>query len=115
MVGQFIKSDTGAQLGLIKQLYFGQLPFFKTYQEMVKRALLKEDNTLYRLGYKTGKAVAANGHAIGWVVGWIEENNHANFFVLNIESEKTDSDLESVGVTMVKDILKEQGFFQGNR
>ena len=110
-----LKVTPDAQLGLIKQLYFGQLPFFKTYQEMVKRALLKEDNTLYRLGYKTGKAIATNGHAIGWVVGWIEENNHANFFVLNIESEKLDSDLETVGVKMVKDILKEQGFFQGNR
>jgi len=110
-----LKVTPDAQLGLIKQLYFGQLPFFKTYQEMVKRALLKEDNTLYRLGYKTGQAVAANGNTIGWVVGWIEENNHANFFVLNIESEKSNSDIETVGVTMVKDILKEQGFFQGNR
>lgn len=26
-----------AQLGLIKQLYFGQLPFFKAYQETVKK------------------------------------------------------------------------------
>ena len=109
-----LKVTPDAQLGLIKQLYFGQLPFFKTNQEMLKRALLKEDNTLYRLGYKTGQTIAKNGHLIGWVVGWVEENNHATFFVLNLETEKTDSKLDEIGVKMVKDILAKQGFFHGN-
>lgn len=104
-----------AQLGLIKQLYFGQLPFFKTYQEMVKRKLLKEDNTLYRLGYQTGQGKNKKGQSVGWTVGWIEENNHASFFALQLESEQPRTDLRATGVQVTKEILKKIGFFAGNR
>ncbi len=104
-----------AQLGLIKQLYFGQLPFFKAYQETVKKALVQEDNTLYRLGYKTGVGTLKSGNQIGWVVGWVEENNHAYFFVLNLESSAPPENWSTVLVSHVKNILKGQGFFEGNR
>ena len=110
-----LKITPDAQLGLIKQLYFGQLPFFKAYQETVKKALIQEDNTLYQLGYKTGAGTLKNGNQIGWVVGWIEENNHAYFFVLNTESSIAQENLPALLVNHVKNILKGQGFFEGNR
>lgn len=110
-----LKITPDAQLGLIKQLYFGQLPFFKAYQETVKKALLQEDNTLYRLGYKTSVGTLKNGNKIGWVIGWIEENNHAYFFVLNLESSTPPENWSVVLVNHVKTILKSQGFFEGNR
>jgi len=106
-----LKITPDAQLGLIKQLYFGQLPFFKAYQETVKKALIQEDNTLYQLGYKTGTGILKNGNQIGWVVGWIEENNHAYFFVLNTESSTAQENLPAILVDHVKNILKGQGFF----
>jgi beta-lactamase class D len=108
-----IKPDE--QLGLVKRLYFDQLPFFKSYQEMVKRAMLFEDNTLYRLGYKTGFGYRENGNTMGWVVGWVEENKHPYFFVLNIESADKNVDLVTVRINMLKDILKHLGFLQGNK
>ena len=49
-----LKITPDEELGLVKRLYFDQLPFFKSYQETVKRAMLFENNTNYRLGYKTG-------------------------------------------------------------
>ena len=110
-----IKVTPDAQLGLVKRLYFDQLPFFKTYQEMVKRAMLFEDNTKYRLAYKTGWGYAPNGNMIGWVVGWIEENNHPYFFVLNLETPDKKFDMYQIRMNMLKGILKEQGFFEGNR
>ena len=101
------------QLGLVKRLYFDQLPFFKSYQEVVKRAMLFEENTNYRLGYKTGWGFKENGNAIGWVVGWIEENKHPYFFVLNIESPDKDFDMWTVRMKMLKDILKHLDFMEG--
>lgn len=103
------------QLGLVKRLYFGQLPFFKTYQEMVKRAMLFEDNANYRLGYKTGWGFRENGHALGWITGWVEENGHPYFFVLNIESPDREVDMKTVRIKMLKDILRYLGFFEGKR
>lgn len=101
------------QQGLVKKLYFNELPFFKTYQEMVKRAMLFENEPGYRLAYKTGWGFTENGHALGWVVGWIEENNHPYFFVLNIESPDPNFDMWKVRMKMLKDILKHLGFLEG--
>lgn len=108
-----LKVTPDQQLGLVKRLYFDQLPFFKSYQEVVKRAMLFEDNANYRLGYKTGWGFTEKGHALGWVVGWIEENKHPYFFVLNVESPDKDFDMKPVRIKMLKDILKQLGFFEG--
>jgi beta-lactamase class D len=101
------------QQGLVQKLYFDELPFFKTYQEMVKRAMLFENEPNYRLSYKTGWGFTENNHALGWVTGWIEENKHPYFFVLNIESPDHDFDMGKVRMKMLKDILKQLGFFEG--
>ncbi|MEI9806671.1 MAG: penicillin-binding transpeptidase domain-containing protein [Bacteroidota bacterium] len=108
-----LKITPDEELGLVKRLYFDQLPFFKSYQEMVKRAMLFEDSTTYRLGYKTGWGFKENGNAIGWVTGWIEENNHPYFFVLNIESPDKDYDMWTVRMKMLKAILRQLGFLEG--
>ena len=47
-----IKITADEQLGLVKRLYFDQLPFFKSYQEVVKRAMLFEDNAGYAVAKK---------------------------------------------------------------
>ena len=108
-----LKITPDQNLGLVKQLYFDELPFFKVYQEKIKQAMLFEDNSNYRLAYKTGWATTSEGHPLGWVVGWIEENKHPYFFVLNVESADPDYDLGAVRLQMLKDILREHGFFEG--
>lgn len=110
-----LKITPDEELGLVKRLYFHQLPFYPTYQEVVKRAMLFDNNSSYRLAYKTGWGFwneKTHKH-IGWVVGWIEENQHPYFFVLNIESPDRNFDMQGVRLRMLKDILKEQGFFEG--
>lgn len=108
-----IKITPDQQLGVVKKLYFDQLPFFKSYQEMVKRAMLRENNANYRMGYKTGWGFTEQNHALGWVTGWIEENNHPYFFVLNIESSDPNFDMQPVRIRLLNDILKKLGFFEG--
>jgi len=110
-----LKITPDEQLGLVKRLYFDQLPFFKTYQETVKRAMLFENNANYRLAYKTGWGFwnEKTGKHTGWVVGWVEENRHPYFFVLNIESPDRNFDMQAVRMKMLKDILKQLGFLAG--
>ncbi len=108
-----LKITPDQNLGVVKKLYFDELPFFKVYQQKIKQAMLFESNSNYRLAYKTGWATSANGHALGWIVGWVEENKHPYFFVLNVESPDPDYDLSTVRLQMLKDILKEHGFFEG--
>lgn len=109
------KVTADEQLGLAKRLYFDQLPFQKRTQRMVRGMMLQENNSNYKLSYKTGWAVSEKGHAIGWVVGWIEENVHPYFFVLQLESSQRDFDMGGVRLKMLKDILKQYGFMEGKR
>jgi beta-lactamase class D len=110
-----LKITPDEELGLVKKLYFDQLPFFKRTQEIVRGVMLREDNANYKLSYKTGWGNKEDGHEIGWIVGWIEENKHPYFFVLNIESPDPKIDMINVRMTILKGILQQLGFFQGKR
>jgi beta-lactamase class D len=108
-----ISSDE--QMGLIKRMFFHQLPFQQRTQDVVKSAMLRESNARYDLGYVTGDAKDADGKPVGWVVGWIEESVHPYFFVLNIEGNAPGSALSATGVNLLRKILASQGFFRGVR
>jgi beta-lactamase class D len=110
-----LKISPDEQLGLVKRLYFDQLPFQKRTQQIVRDMMLQEDNTLYKLSYKTGWGFDEQQHNIGWVTGWIEENGHPYFFVLLIKSDKKDIDMPVVRLALLNGILKQLGFFEGKK
>ncbi len=103
------------QLGLVKRLYFDQLPFSKRAQNIVKEVMLQEDNTLYKLSYKTGWGFDEEKHPVGWVVGWIEENRHVYFIVTLLKSDDPGYDMTNVRLKVTKDILAELGFLKGEK
>jgi beta-lactamase class D len=110
-----LKITPDEELGLVKRLYFKQLPFYPIYQETVKRAMLFEDKPEYKLSYKTGWGYKENGNNLGWVVGYIEENRHPYFFVLNIETPEKNFDMATVRMKILKDILGHLGFMKGDK
>jgi beta-lactamase class D len=110
-----LKITSDEQLGLVKRLYFNQLPFYAAYQDTVKRLMLFEDKPAYKLSYKTGWGQRENGNQLGWIVGWIEENRHPYFFVLNIESTDGKIDMPTVRMNILKGILNQFGFMQGKK
>ena len=109
-----LKIKPDEQLGLVKKLYFSQLPFDKRPQAIVRKVMLQESNANYQLSYKTGLGYKENGNAIGWMVGWIEENRHPYFFVLNVEAPH-DADVAAARMNILKGILKGMGFFEGKK
>lgn len=110
-----LKISPDEQLGFLKKLYFDQLPFRKSVQQTVRNAMLQEDNTLYKLSYKTGWGFDEIQNNIGWVAGWIEENRHVYFFVTLIKSADPKIELRSVRMDITKDILKHYGFLEGKK
>jgi len=109
-----IKITADEQLGLVKKLYFDQLPFQKRAQEIVKKVMLQESNANYKLSYKTGWGFRENGNSIGWVVGWEEENLHPYFFVLQLEGPH-DMDMKNIRISILNNILTQYGFFKGQK
>lgn len=104
------------QMGLVKKLYFNQLPFHQINQEKLKKAMLMEDQPAYRLSYKTGWiSDAKKGRELGWVVGFIEENKHPYFFVLNLESAAPGFDMPVHRMQILKGCLAQLGFLKGQK
>lgn len=113
-INNSLKITPDEQMGLVKKLYFDQLPFQKRTQEIVKKVMIREQNANYTLAYKTGLGFKENGNLIGWIVGWIEENKHPYFFVLNAEGHH-DAKMMDARIDILRKILTSQGFFEGKR
>lgn len=108
-----LKITPDEQLGLVQALYFDKLPFQKRTMNLVKSVMIRESNSAYTLSYKTGYGYASNGNAVGWVVGWIEENKHPYFFVLNIVGDHNmDPELR---IKMLKDLLNTKSLLSGKQ
>lgn len=110
-----IRISPDEQLGLMKRLYFDQLPFRKSVQQQVRDAMLQEENTAYKLSYKTGWGTSDDNNQIGWQTGWIEENKHVYFFVSLIKTSNKEIDMKKVRDNITRGILKELGFFEGKK
>lgn len=110
-----LKISPDEQLGLVKRLYFDQLPFRKSVHQQVKDVMLQENNTAYKLSYKTGWGFGEDGNALGWMTGWIEENNHVYFFVTFIKAPAREIDMQTVRMNITRAILKQYGFFEGKK
>lgn len=110
-----LKISPDEQLGLMKKLYFDQLPFRKSAQQIVRDVMLQEDNSAYKLSYKTGWGMDEKNNDIGWVTGWIEENKHVYFFVTFVKATKPGTDINVVRMKITQAILKDMGFMQGKK
>jgi beta-lactamase class D len=110
-----LKISPDEQLGLLKRLYFDQLPFRKSTQQQVRDVMLQEDNTAYKLSYKTGSGVHTDGEQIGWLVGWIEENRHVYFFSTLVKTKNAAVDMKKIRLEITKNILKQYGFLEGKK
>jgi len=108
-----LKVTADEQLGLVKKLYFEQLPFFKSTQQTVRNVMLQEENANYKLSYKTGWGFRENGSPVGWVIGWIEENKHPYFFALQVNAANPRYDMRPARIAIMKGILQQMGFFKG--
>jgi len=114
-IDQSLRITADEQLGLIKKMYFRELPFQKRSQEIYKKMISKEDNSNYRLSYIEAADTLSN---ISWVLGYVEENKHIYFFVLNTNrrTKGLANQLTSKSsVPLLKNILLQQGFLKGLR
>lgn len=110
-----LKISADEQLGLVKRLYFDQLPFQKRTQQIVRDVMVQESNTQYTLAYKTGWGFDEQGGNIGWMTGWVEENRHPYFFSLLVKSPANNFDMRAARINILKNILKQYGFFEGKK
>jgi beta-lactamase class D len=106
-----VKITADEQLGLVRKLYFDQLPFQKRSMRVVRDVMVMENNSNYTLAYKTGWGSDENGRALGWIVGWVVENQHPYFFALNLDGPR--GTMPEIRMNILKGILKQLGYLEG--
>ena len=83
------------QIGFLRRLAEGGLPFSPQAQEAVRRITIVDAAPDYILHAKTGWALraAADGkHDLGWIVGWVERDGRRWFFAMNMDMSRGDAD-----------------------
>lgn len=113
-INNSIRITADEQLGLMKKLYFRQLPFQQRTQTILKQLLQQESNSNYSISYVAGNGIDVNDEQHAWLAGWIEENKHPYFFVLHLDSDNK-ANLAATGKQILYDILKHYGFLEGKR
>ncbi len=120
-----LKISADEQVGFMKKLYFDKLPMSQRSQRIVRSMLLKEDEPLFKLYYKTGTNDFFQNNKkfyIAWIVGFVERketqktimegkeetNFKPYFFAMNFASPYDIDKTSEVRLNILKDILKQQ-------
>ena len=75
------------QIDFLKRFYNSELPISKRTETIMKRMMVIEHNSIYKLSGKTGWSIK-NGNNNGWFIGYVETQNKTYFFASNIEPKK---------------------------
>ncbi len=73
------------QIGFLRRLADGALPFSARSQDIVRRITIVEEGAGYVLHAKTGWKRVDGETDLGWYVGWVERDAQRWFFALNID------------------------------
>lgn len=75
------------EIDFLSRFYNSKLPITTRTQNIMKRMMVIEENTDYKLSGKTGWSTGEN-YSNGWFVGYIESNGKTLFFATNIEPQE---------------------------
>jgi beta-lactamase class D len=100
------------QMEFIKKFYFENLPFKKENIRTLKKILILEKSGNYKLTAKTGWA-DLNGENVGWIVGYLEEENNSYLFVTNITvGDNPPTNFASLRLEITKKIFSKLNLMQ---
>jgi beta-lactamase class D len=113
------------QVGFIKRLYHGELPFTERSQRIVRGMMLQEQTKDYKLYYKTGWAQNGKDNLL-WIVGFTEKISelknvetgkiegvpHPYFFAMNFNCADTTKDLKKIRIELLHKLLNDAGIGQ---
>jgi len=94
------------QIAFLRRLHRHALPFKVEHQRLVKDLLIKQATSAWILRAKTGW-----GGRYGWWVGWVEYEEGAVFFALNIDTPRRLEDLPK-REAIVREVLGSMGVLQ---
>lgn len=106
------------QVGFVKRLYHGELPFSERSQRIVRGMMLQKQSNNYKLYYKTGWNNSNNSNLL-WIVGFVEKSEelkhvetgkleaipHPYFFAMNFTTTDSTKDLKKIRFELLQKLL----------
>lgn len=93
------------QLGIVKRLYFDQLPFQRRTHAIVSDLMVIEDSLHNVLAYKISENNLNDGTRVLWLQGWKEKDQHPHFFVLHLRSQDATADMKAAAKRIINGVL----------
>jgi beta-lactamase class D len=114
------------QVGLMKRLYFDELPFSERSQRITRSIMLREDSSKHKVYYKTG-TIGSKDSTLYWIVGFAENivavnepeesmnksgvRTYPYFFAMNFTvSNKENKDWGAIRINMLHELLRQMVF-----
>lgn len=94
------------QIAFLQRLYENDLPFSARSIAIVKRIILLEETTDYRLSGKTGWASLVEPQ-VGWFVGYLERDGEVYFWATQVTAPASTGGLGQLCQTITYSILRE--------
>jgi beta-lactamase class D len=91
-LGSSLLISAEEQVGFLRRLQAGTLPFSRRSIDIVREILVLERTGTYVLRGKTGFADDRSGVAVAWFVGYVEKGDNVYFFALNFTSPDRERD-----------------------
>lgn len=104
-----IRITAREQIEFLRKLYADELPFSQRNMDIVKDIMIREQTDTYVFRHKTGWANSPDPD-IGWLVGWVEQEDKPWFFAMNIDIRKNEDAKARLVIT--RSILKEAGLLE---
>jgi beta-lactamase class D len=101
------------QIDFLRRFYTGQLGVSQRSTEIVKKILVLEETSEYRLSGKTGTATLESGTEIAWLVGYVERQGRVYYYALNLQGRGDAVWDRARRVAVTKEILRELGVLPG--
>ena len=117
-INNSLQISADEQVGFIKRLYHGELPFSERSQRIVRGMMLQKESNNYKLYYKTGWNDANHSNLL-WIVGYVEKSEelknvetgkleqipHPYFCALNFTTTDTTRDLRKLRLELLQQLL----------
>lgn len=106
-----LRVSPNQQIGFLRKLQSGNLPFSKSSMEILKDIMIVDNNSKYVIRAKTGSGKQDDKY-VGWYVGYVTTKDNVFYFSNCIQTIEKNPDFNSARTKITNNILDELGILK---
>lgn len=106
-----LRVSPNQQIGFLRKLQGGNLPFSKSSMEILKDIMIVDNNSKYVIRAKTGSGKQEDKY-VGWYVGYVTTKDNVVYFSNCIQTKEKNPDFNNARTEITNNILDELGILK---